>query len=755
MSKFLDELELHESDEDYFEDEEGEDELLEEYQNSQIEKIYKPKDLIDISEEQQLKKLQKPKKIKKNKQKQTKQIYEEPTEEIKKDIELLQNVNFQQNSVNCYRTHFEKLFETEENIGRKDYAIASLGNVIFIHGGFNGNKLLNDLISFSVDTEEWNMYQFNSDEMVPPAASGHFMFYGWGGLNLYYGGVVIYQLKNALDLEKRKWEKLDVRSTFCKLPYFNSIQGASVFINSMLYTYGGKSSSTRNPNSQMWRYEIERQGYGNTSKEHITIWNFSHKSGQLTPGMRYGHTMTSVNESIYLFGGFDEKNKEKNDLWQFVTGRNKWCEIQINSLPPPSLSYGSMMHIGSGNILMIGGIHDQKLQKDIYKYNVQRQEWYIVNVMGYSLPTTTSPNEYQKTICSHQLVTCSDSSIFIFGGMSSKSKYNSETYILHDTIDAGKNEELLDFISEQRKKGIFTDVMFRTVEKDGSFAHIEAHKCIVASRCDYLDKILSKELKVEEFSGNRFFEVAMIENCDKKVFKTYIDFLYTGNLKIDGKEEIDNLVKFAKNSAKNMSVIEKLCTVHPKSLYINEYPTLEFVSNCFEKLMSKNSFSDVTVELVDSETGELTNFYLHKVFLNRCPHFENMFKSGMSESTENIINLQEFTKEGFLQVLLFIYTGKIIINPTNCLEILVYSIFLQLGDLKNYCSGIVSNLITPQNVFDILSISDLYNESSLKRNCVQFISNNHEQFEENEIDKLSEDVRYKVKSKISQKEMKK
>ena len=71
-------LELNDDDEDYFEDEEGEDELFQAFQDSQIEKNFQPKDLIEISEEQQLKKLQKPKKIKKNKQKVSKKIYEEP-----------------------------------------------------------------------------------------------------------------------------------------------------------------------------------------------------------------------------------------------------------------------------------------------------------------------------------------------------------------------------------------------------------------------------------------------------------------------------------------------------------------------------------------------------------------------------------------------------------------------------------------------------------------------------------------------------
>jgi len=125
------------------------------------------------------------------------------------------------------------------------------------------------------------------------------------------------------------------------------------------------------------------------------------------------------------------------------------------------------------------------------------------------------------------------------------------------------------------------------------------------------------------------------------------------------------LVNFSSNSENNSKILGDICSCTSKSLYINAYAALQQVSNCFEKLISNESTSDVTIELIDSETGEMTKIFAHKLFLSRSPHFENMFKSGMSESTENVINLHEFTKDGFLQVLLYLYTDKIIINPTN------------------------------------------------------------------------------------------
>jgi hypothetical protein len=67
----------------------------------QTKKEFDTKDLIDIAEEQLIQKTQKSKKVHKTKPKPSKQIFEEPETNQKKQLSTF--VDFSPNSLNCYR----------------------------------------------------------------------------------------------------------------------------------------------------------------------------------------------------------------------------------------------------------------------------------------------------------------------------------------------------------------------------------------------------------------------------------------------------------------------------------------------------------------------------------------------------------------------------------------------------------------------------------------------------------------------------
>jgi hypothetical protein len=85
----------------------------------------------------------------------------------------------------------------------------------------------------------------------------------------------------------------------------------------------------------------------------------------------------------------------------------------------------------------------------------------------------------------------------------------------------------------------------------------------------------------------------------------------------------------------------------------------------------------------------------------------------------------------------------------DSLEILVYSTYLQCDELKYLSSEMVSNLLSVDNVLSILLLPELNNQNSLKRSCVQFISRNYNQFEEEDLNKLSDDVLFQIKQKMN------
>jgi hypothetical protein len=245
----------------------------------------------------------------------------------------------------------------------------------------------------------------------------------------------------------------------------------------------------------------------------------------LSPGKRHSHLTTVVLEKIYLFGGYN--GTYLNDLWQYDTYNQVWRELEVNSLPPPPLKNSSLVHIGSGNVYLIGGMLDLSPTKEIYKYNTSDNEWYQVTRKLINFESPVKTNEFKKYIHSHKIVHCLDSSIFLFGGISGQS-INKENFILHDAIDSGSKDDLFSYLNEKKKKGNFTDVMIRTTKED-SFSYIEAHKCVLSARCDYLKQFLSKELEIMEFSENRKFEVCKIDLSEESL-TAYIGLFIFFNL---------------------------------------------------------------------------------------------------------------------------------------------------------------------------------------------------------------------------------
>lgn len=160
---------------------------------------------------------------------------------------------------------------------------------------------------------------------------------------------------------------------------------------------------------------------------------------ETSPSARCGHSMLSIGDTIYLFGGstiFDDtislnnsnhsKNAIKgdllNDLWCY---RNQeWDKIENSNTPPPERAYHSATT--NGNRMMIfsgldkyGNVHD-----DIWSYNIVTNEWEEKNWTG----NYVAPKRYGHVAAEI------DDFIYIFGvrndrgnGSSTLYKYNPAT----------------------------------------------------------------------------------------------------------------------------------------------------------------------------------------------------------------------------------------------------------------------------------------------------------------------------------------
>ena len=89
----------------------------------------------------------------------------------------------------------------------------------------------------------------------------------------------------------------------------------------------------------------------------------------------------------------------------------------------------------------------------------------------------------------------------------------------------------------------------------------------------------------------------------------------------------------------------------------------------------QKSYSDWTIEIIRSDTGDSDTYYVHKVFLAAGPigssYFEGVFRSNMSETQTNTSSI-EFPKsaaDAFPAFLDYLYSGNIVIKPESVIAL--------------------------------------------------------------------------------------
>jgi len=118
----------------------------------------------------------------------------------------------------------------------------------------------------------------------------------------------------------------------------------------------------------------------------------------------------------------------------------------------------------------------------------------------------------------------------------------------------------------------------------------------------------------------------------------------------------------------------------------------------------EGSFVDVTVKV-----GNIS-IPANKMILSCCSKvLEKMFKTEMKERYESTVNITADVDSQSVKILIdFIYTGEIVIDNENVMHILAAADYLQLEEVKQFCSEYLTTILTPDNCFDILGAAKLY-----------------------------------------------
>lgn len=136
-------------------------------------------------------------------------------------------------------------------------------------------------------------------------------------------------------------------------------------------------------------------------------------------------------------------------------------------------------------------------------------------------------------------------------------------------------------------------------------------------------------------------------------------------------------------------------------------------------LVNDEEFSDVTF-MVENEP-----IYAHRAILaHRSEHFAAMFRSGMRESVERVINIPNVSKVTFLLLLEYLYTDSVKIDVEHAVELYMAADLYHFERLREMCCFVVRRNLSPENAAPLLQMASDNHCQELKDICMKYVVEN-------------------------------
>ncbi|XP_055945935.1 protein maternal effect lethal 26-like [Argiope bruennichi] len=169
---------------------------------------------------------------------------------------------------------------------------------------------------------------------------------------------------------------------------------------------------------------------------------------------------------------------------------------------------------------------------------------------------------------------------------------------------------------------------------------------------------------------------------------------------------------------KGSETISQIVHESPIDENLEEYINKELIKD-YENMFFNGNFSDVKV----NAGGKVIN--CHKSILcARSPVMNDLLdKADQASDGCVIIDIDDLDGDTVERMIYFMYSDKINnINPTIALKLFLAGHKYQIKYLKQKCSLYLKTAFTFENVYDILVAAHIYEDGSLKRNAISYIS---------------------------------
>ncbi|KYQ88944.1 ankyrin repeat-containing protein [Tieghemostelium lacteum] len=264
--------------------------------------------------------------------------------------------------------------------------------------------------------------------------------------------------------------------------------------------------------------------------------------------------------------------------------------------------------------------------------------------------------------------------------------------------------------------------------------YIQAHKCIVASRCQPLHQLLQQEISSPNNSNSvhisqttqvtsKTQDGIIYLNFTLKSLTTLsllLRFIYTDHTPIKNENieelgelayllKIERLTYICKFKSATKGVVKSLDLLPTSSLTedFGKLATQEFL----------DIYSDIELK-VHEEDASYKLLKSYKVFLSlRSNYFKLMFNGNFLENDKRVVDIYETNGQSLQLLLTYIYSNQVPSDPTECIDLLVLADLHQLPRAKELSAGVIRSFIDGENICYIYKIGLEYNVKPLIAWC--------------------------------------
>lgn len=410
----------------------------------------------------------------------------------------------------------------------------------------------------------------------------------------------------------------------------------------------------------------------------------------VTPSSRNNHATFVVGSKLYVHGGHDG-TKWLSDLHCLDTERMEWS-VPVTAGTPPSARACHTTSILGRKLFLFGGYDGQKCFNDLDVLDIDTMTWIQPRVNG-SLPPSRNA----------QTVTVVGNRLFLFGGHSGN-KHLRDLHILDTETMTWSQPETVNGQAPPGLRGHTATLIGSKIFLYGGYDGRGRSNDLYL--LDPVTLTWEHPPTTDRTPAGRQRHTACLVGSNKL-------FVLGG---FDGYKWLNDL---------NVLDVGKL-----EETAITTQAVTSLLHDLRSLVNNRDSFPDI-VFLVEGR-----EVFAHKALLCcRSRHFRAMFNSGMKESREKTITVDEWSYTAFTAMLEFLYTGSVAdLGADVAVELMGLADHNGIDGLKILCESTLIHNVEVSNVCMFFRTAHRHEAAELKRYCMDFILRHSKEVE---LDSLS------------------